>query len=119
MTGKRKDAIATPGEERPGDEHLSRRLAAAKDALERIRRGEAPSAEELAAAPLLRFWCVVLDEPLPVLQGVVTGHPRLPDGHLVATSPILWLAPDRTAARTVSRWYRLGVPLTGAATTPQ
>lgn len=116
MTRKHKNARKTQDEPSP---LAARRLAAAKEALDRIRRGEAPSAEELAAAPLLQFWCIVLDDAFPLFQGVVTGHPQIPDGHLIGTSPIIWLAEDRTAARTVSRWYRLGVPLPGAATTPQ
>jgi hypothetical protein len=87
------------------------RLRAARDALARIEKGESPTPEELAAAPLLEFWCVVVDPPFPVLQGVVTGHPHLADGATVGTSPLLWLADDRSAARTLSRYYRLGVPL--------
>jgi len=111
MTRKKKDAIGTPGGERPGDDRLSRRLKAAKDALERIRSGQAPTPEELAAAPRLDFWCIVFDNAFPVFHGVVTGHPHLADGAMIGTSPILWISEDRTAARTVSRWYRLGVRL--------
>jgi hypothetical protein len=87
------------------------RLQAARAALERIARRESPTAEELAAAPRLDFWCVVIEPPFPVLQGIVTGHPRLADGAMIGTSPLLWLAEDRSAARTLSRYYRLGVPL--------
>lgn len=90
------------------------RLQAARAALERISRGESPTAEELASAPLLDFWCVVVEPPFPVLQGVVTGHPRLADGAMIGTSPLLWLAEDQSAARTLSRFYRLGVPLDNA-----
>lgn len=117
MTRQHKKARKTQGAPRPAEARLRRRLAAAQAALERIRKGEAPSPTDLAGAPLLEGWCVVVDTPFPVLQGVVTHHPRLPDGHMIATSPLLWLAPDQTAARTVSRWYRLGVPLIGAAPT--
>jgi len=46
-----------------------------------------------------------------MLQGIVTRHPRLADGALIETSPLLLLAADRSAARTVSRFYRLGPPL--------
>src|SRR3546814_7751969 len=98
---------------------MRRRLEAAKEGLEGIRKGEAPPADELATAPLLQFWCIVVEGRFPVLQGVVTGHPLLPDGHLIGTSPLLWVGPGETAARTVSRWYRLGVPLTGATTPAQ
>ena len=114
MPRKRKKTGYARNAARAEDDRLQHRLAAAKEALERIRQGEAPTAEELAAAPMLQFWCIVLDGPLPLFQGVVTGLPRIPDGHLIGTSPIIWVAPDETAARTVSRWYRLGVPLTAA-----
>lgn len=111
MTRKPKKARETQRGAGPAEARLSQRLAAAQEALERIGKGEAPSAEELAAAPLLEFWCVVTDGPFLLLQGVVTGHPLLADGALVGTSPLLWISEDRTAARTVSRFYRLGVPL--------
>lgn len=117
MTRQNKKARETPSPASPAEALIRRRLAAAQEALERIRKGEAPTPEDLAGAPLLEGWCIVVDTPFPVLQGVVTGHPRLPDGHMIATSPLLWLAPDATAARTVSRWYRLGVPLIEAAAT--
>jgi len=87
------------------------RLRAARIALERIESGAGPSPEELAGAPLLSFWCVVIEPPFPVLQGIVTGHPHLAEGAMVGTSPLLWLAEDRSAARTLSRYYRLGIPL--------
>jgi hypothetical protein len=87
------------------------RLQAARAALQRIERGAEPSPDELAGAPLLSFWCVVVEPPFPVLQGVVTGHPNLADGAMIGTSPLLWLAENRSAARTLSRYYRLGIPL--------
>jgi len=87
------------------------RLRAARDALARIEKGLSPTADELAAAPLLEFWCVVVDQPYPILQGIVGGHPHLEDGAMIGTSPVLWLAEDRSAARTLSRFYRLGAPL--------
>lgn len=46
-----------------------------------------------------------------MLQGVVSGHPHIKDGALVATSPLVVLAHDKTWARTLSRFYRLGVSL--------
>jgi hypothetical protein len=111
MTGKRKDCIGTPGEERSGDEHLSRRLKEAKDALDRIKSGQAPTPEELAAAPKLEWWRLGEDTLFNVLEGVVTGHPLLPDGAFIHTSALVWLAADRRWARTISRFYRLGVSL--------
>src|SRR3546814_12632368 len=89
---------------------MRRRLEAAKEGLEGIRKGEAPPADELATAPLLPFWCIVVEGRLPVLQGLVTGHPLLPDGHLIGTSPLLRVGPGETAAPPASRRYRLSVP---------
>lgn len=89
----------------------------ARAALARIRRGEAPTAEELAAAPRLDFWSVVAVGPSFALVGVVTGHPDLRQGAKVLTSDLLWLSEDRTAARTVSRFYRLGVPMDATPST--
>lgn len=97
----------------PDDPDL-RRLHEARAALRRIRRGESPTPEELAAAPQLDFWCLVEDDVYCVLQGEVTGHPRLADGALIGTSPLLWLSEDAMSARTVSRFYRLGVRLQDA-----
>jgi hypothetical protein len=108
---KRQQLRSKPPEE-AGDERLKQRLEAARDALTRIRRGQAPTADELAAAPRLDFWWVVVSEQhYLMLEGIVTGHPRLADGALIETSPLLWLAADRRAARTVSRFYRLGPQL--------
>src|SRR3546814_3225616 len=86
------------------------RLRDAKAALALIRRGELPTAAELAAAPRLDFWSVVTDGRFIGLAGVVTGHPNLHHGDYIRTSNLLWIAEDRTAARTVSRFYRLGAP---------
>jgi hypothetical protein len=85
-----------------------RRLDRTRAAIERLAQGEGPSSEELNRAPLLDSWAVADRAGLPVLTGIVTGHPRLPAHSWVRTSPLVWLAEDRTAARTSSRWYRLG-----------
>lgn len=77
--------------------------------LARIYRGEAPTAEELAEAPRLDFWTIGAEDGVLVLQGVVTGHPLLEEGAYIRTSALMWLSDDRTVARTVSRFYRLGV----------
>jgi len=70
----------------------------------------APSAEELAAAPLLERWrfAFARGERGPSLVGTVIGHPRLGDRPGVVTSMLLALDPDRRWARTHSRIYRLG-----------
>ena len=91
----------------------TRLLQRCRAAMERLAVGEGPTVAEIESAPLLDAWC-----PQPgesgrlVLFGRVTGHPRLMDGDLITTSPLLWLDEDRRLARTVSRWYRLGTSLT-------
>lgn len=92
------------------------RVRAAREALERIQRGDSPTDEELVAAPQLDFWCVTDSQPWPELTGVVSGHPTLPEGSQIVTSKLLWLSDDRTSARTVSRFYRLGVSFEEALT---
>jgi hypothetical protein len=80
-----------------------RRLA---DDLERILAGHAPTAADLADAPLLDPWMATF-EFVPVLAGRVTGHPVLGDRGM-QTSPIFALDPHRCWARTATRFYRLG-----------
>src|SRR3546814_9731899 len=74
MTRKRKKELETQGEASPEENRLRRRLEAAKEALERIRKGEAPTADELATAPLLQFWCIVVAGRFPVLQEIGRAH---------------------------------------------
>jgi len=71
----------------------------------------APAPDTLATAPLLDPWQVAVSSraPATILLGIVTGHPRLPDGP-VETSVLLALDPQGRWARTLSRWYRLGTP---------
>lgn len=88
---------------------LRARLDAAIEALKRLERGEMPTPEELAAAPLLEYWCITDSIPWSELTGIVSGHPILPDGAQIVTSKLLWLSKDSTCARTVSRFYRLGM----------
>lgn len=93
----------------PDDRSPEQRLRDAEDALARLAQGEGPTPEEMAAAPRLDFWSVVVVEGELALSGLVTGHPSLDDGSHILTSALLWLAGDRSAARTFSRFYRLGV----------
>lgn len=74
-------------------------------ALEDIQTG--PKKGDLEAAPLLDFWSAILIEGSPKLVGIAIGHPSLPRTE-VFTSLILFISKDRTYARTLSRWYRLG-----------
>src|SRR3546814_3145469 len=78
------------------------------DLLARLERGESPSAAELASAPQLDFWYLTERGLVLALGGIVTGHPNLADGAHVRTSALLWIADDKSIARTISRFYRLG-----------
>ena len=96
---------------------LTGRLRRLADDLDRIVAGTAPSAIELARAPLLVDWQIVLGLPSGVsLVGFAAGHPVLGTKQIV-TSPVWVLAPDLTWARTLSRFYRLGIPAGGAVPT--
>jgi hypothetical protein len=96
---------------------LLQRLKLARTALERIERGEAPTPAELAAAPQLEGWYRTEHGGCLALGGFVSGHPTLADGAHIATSPLLWMSDDERAARTLSRFYRLGMPLEAALAT--
>lgn len=89
---------------------LLEKMRSAQAVLERLERGESPTEEDLNRAPLLNYWTVIPHGRFLVLQGQVAGHPKLDDNDFIETSPLVWLAPDRTIARTLSRFYRLGVP---------
>lgn len=78
--------------------------------LKAIRDGEAPTARELAAAPILDRYHHTLGT-VPMLVGQATGHPRLPGmGRPIHTSQLWVYGNDVGWARTYSRWYRLGRP---------
>ena len=99
-----------PDEDNPEatDEEFGARLDEAMKAMVRVWRGIGPTPEELAAAPMLDFWAITAVDGCLALTGVVTGHPVLEHGARIITSPLLWLSDDRRAARTLSRFYRLG-----------
>src|SRR3546814_15188252 len=93
------------------DETLRQRVEQARAALKRIRRGEGPTAEELAAAPQLECWSLTKEHGCVALAGYVTGPPRLADGAYIVHSCLLWLSDAWDVARTVSLFYRLGFSL--------
>lgn len=84
------------------------RLRDLADALDAAEDGEYPSAEELAAAPVLEEWEFGM-RPVAALVGRVTHHPDFPPGRRVRTSEV-YVSDRRTWARTYSRLYRLGRP---------
>jgi hypothetical protein len=92
---------------------LTARLRALADDLDRIAQGEAPTAADLAQAPLLVDWRFMLTWAGVGLAGFVAGHPLRGSRH-IATSPLWVLDPDLRWGRTLSRFYRLGVPAGGA-----
>ncbi|WP_147393083.1 DUF6634 family protein [Paracoccus siganidrum] len=70
-----------------------------------------PPRAELATAPILQHWQTFRTlHGSVVLAGCVSGHPVLRDGP-ICTSGLLSLCPAGGWARTVSRWYRLGTPV--------
>ncbi|AEQ52705.1 DUF6634 family protein [Pelagibacterium halotolerans] len=89
-------------------------VEAGLEALKRIKQGLEPSPADLENAPLLDLWTVHdAGRGVVYLAGSVSGHPTLDDGHCT-TSPLLYMPTDRTWARTVSRYYRLGKSLSQA-----
>ncbi len=82
------------------------RLEGLLGALRRLAAGEMPSAEELAAAPLIDHW-LECTRPAPCLAGEVHGHPDC-RGPVSVTSDVVVFAPTAGWARTISRLYRLG-----------
>jgi len=80
---------------------------------EKIAAGMLP--EEIAVpeeTPTLDDWFGVALET-PALAGYSTGHPRLVGARRLITTSDLWLlSNDGRWARTLSRWYRLGEPMT-------
>jgi hypothetical protein len=81
-----------------------RRLA---DDLERVRAGTAPSAEDLAEAPLIVDWHCVLTPVGLSLAGFVAGHPLL--GTRPARTSQLWADAGGRRVRTLTRYYRVGI----------
>lgn len=95
------------------------KFQSAQTDLRRIDEGWRPSESDLADAVGLEDWLPAVDpvNNLPILIGEAIGHPILGD-RFITTSPLLWISKDRTIARTLSRWYRLGrcaLPSTDAA----
>jgi hypothetical protein len=85
------------------------KIRSARADLRRLREGWRPDATDLANAVGLEDWLPAVDPTinLPFLMGNSVGHPILGD-QFITTSPVLWISEDRTIARTLSRWYRLG-----------
>ena len=74
-----------------------------------IQELKAPRLSDYVDAPVLEDW-TIHHRFEPALIGMVTGHPTQPDGPAV-TSGLFYLDEKIGVARTLSRWYRLGIPL--------
>jgi hypothetical protein len=76
--------------------------------------GETPAPAEMAQAPLLGNWRVVVGHGAanpwmrPFLVGRVAGHPQRDDTERIRTSQLVWIDRNRKWARTWNRVYRLG-----------
>ena len=102
--------LLSPGAVTPA---LTAKLQSLAHDLDRIATAAAPTSAELAKAPLLVDWRIVLSLSDLVLSGFAAGHPQL-GARRIVTSPLWVLDPDLCWARTLSRFYRLGVPEGGA-----
>lgn len=88
---------------------LVQKIKAAAADLGRLEEGWLPSQADLRDAVILEDWMIAGD-PITgqtVFWGRSIGHPILGD-RMITTSPLIWISEDRTIARTLSRWYRLG-----------
>lgn len=83
------------------------RLEAMLDELRRLRRGEHPSPDELAAAPSIDQW-ELSTRPAPCIVGLIRGHPSVPQLKYAVTSDVEVINAARGYARTRSRLYVLG-----------
>lgn len=93
--------------------NLTARLRGLVDDLDRIAARGAPTPADLKQAPLLVDWRMLMTFSGLCLVGFAAGHPLL-GSKKIATSPVWVLDPELHWARTLSRFYRLGVPAGGA-----
>jgi hypothetical protein len=91
--------------------HITRLKRLVAD-LEVIAQGLHPSRDTLSEAPLLNGWRQVV-RPEPCLTGIVEGHPGIGDLRPALTTGLWALAPSLGYARTLSRFYALGLPASG------
>jgi hypothetical protein len=87
---------------------FEQRLSGLLDDLQDLRANGSPCAERLRAAPRIERWSLGLF-PTPCLLGTAFEHPLLGSGRRVHTSALILIDPEAGWARTLSRFYRLGV----------
>jgi hypothetical protein len=98
MTG-----VIFPGDDPDG---LVATLKARTRDIQRIRAGAAPSAADLAAAPVLHGWRSAV-RGSTCLVGSVQAHPVLGDSRAIFTSQVFAIDEMHGWARTYSRFYVL------------
>jgi hypothetical protein len=93
--------------------HLERDLPAKlrtlADDLDNLRCGTGPTTSDIATAPLLVDWHGAITATGLRLAGFAAGYPRL-GNRPVLTSQIWAADADGRWVRTLSRYYRLGIP---------
>ena len=78
------------------------------DDLKSLRAGNYPSNDTLSKAPFLNDYRVI-KRGIAALSGDVTGHPTISGNDApMVSSPLFVVLKEIPAARTLSRWYRLG-----------
>ena len=77
--------------------------------LRAIRSGMQPTPKTLAEAPLLSGWEIRRRAAL-CLTGIMTGHPIIGEHRQGVTSEVWFIDPRFRFIRTLSRFYRLGLP---------
>lgn len=82
---------------------LIQRLRCLADDLEGI-----PNDVETLPAVAINSWAIA-QRPVPCLLGRTFGHPSIGDGRPALSSELFYLDANRGIARTMSRWYRLGI----------
>ncbi len=101
-------SIFYPGAASPADIiECARRLA---DDIERLAANGAPTAADLARAPVIDLYRSA-QRPTTALIGVVSGHPTVRNRHVAMTTEIFAIDPERSWARSWSRLYALGSPV--------
>jgi hypothetical protein len=92
----------------PPYDGFEQRLSGLLDDLRELRADGSPCAERLRAAPRIERWSLGL-LPTPCLLGTAFEHPLLGSGRRIHTSMLILIDPEAGWARTLSRFYRLGL----------
>ena len=97
-------AIKFPGDRPDSIVECARRLTAD---VERLAAIGAPTAADLAGAPVLDWWLPTRRQVFSMI-GVVSGHPTISDRHTALTTEIFAFDAAAGWARSWSRFYALG-----------